>query len=207
MKPKFTLPLSSPADPQKDKPQPALSQSSVPQPGVPVPCVPPQPSLPQPGVAVTHHPGFISSNSSTTLPSQAVSLGQKLFIPSTSSLPLHQSFIPLSQALLQQNALSKLQASFPYNPLASMCNGSAFPNYLPYMGLLPSPTPNYLSYSTYPSGTQFVSFNRGNPETSGVASNSRATINEGNRENQLQSVPPWFIFSNNRSQKVNIGCQ
>ena len=130
--------------------------------------------------------------------------------------------------LLQQNALSQLQPPFAYNPLVSMCNTSALCGYgnivpstagtipgayLPFMNLVAPTPPNtatYLPYSSYPpSMHHLMAFNKNSCEiessSSGRSSSSQVSIDEEKRDKkQLQSVPPWFIFSNNRSEKVSL---
>lgn len=160
-------------------------------------------------------------------------LGHNLFPSSTSvaainrPFPAASAFLPLNATqitqphhnlLLQQNHLSRLQNPFTYNPL--VCSNPALQGYhaapmsgyLPIVGLMAPPTnpASYLSYNgPYSPDTQLVSINA-SYDSSG-RSNSRMVVDESARDNSIRhmtSVPPWFIFSNNRSEKVrSSSCQ
>ena len=155
---------------------------------------------------------------SSTSPSVAAI--NRPFPAASAFLPLNATQItqPHHNLLLQQNPLSRLQNPFTYNPL--VCSNPAFQGYrapggmsgyLPVVGLMPPPTnhpASYLSYNgPYSPDTQLVSINA-SYDSSG-RSNSRMVVDESARDNSIRdhsrhmtSVPPWFIFSNNRSEKV-----
>ena len=146
--------------------------------------------------------------------------------------------------LIQQNPLSRLQASFPYNPQlvsATMCAAtsplqryantiipSTIHSYFPLVGLVAPPPANvvapppshhrhphhhhpaasYLSYSNpystsephlLPMNSSYDGSGRG------YGGSRSVSMDESRRDSkQMRSVPPWFIFSNNRSEKVSL---
>lgn len=121
----------------------------------------------------------------------------------------------------QQNALSRLQASIAYNPLVSVCSnsalqgyGSIIPNttagiqgYFPFVSLVAPPNPaSYLSYNNpYTTDAHVMSMNSSYNNSRGRGNCSRVVLDESRRDSKhMRSVPPWFIFSNNRSEKVSV---
>lgn len=126
----------------------------------------------------------------------------------------HQVSTPhASQTLLGPISISQLHHStLPFNPLVPACSTQALqgynnanmiyntpgvippPGYMPLVMTTPTQamgTPNYL-YTQYGHGMQTMPLDR-NTEQRIISSMEKKT---------LQSVPPWFIFSNNRSEKV-----
>ena len=120
----------------------------------------------------------------------------------------------LQTQLLRPLSIPQLHpTSLPFNPLVPGCNTQPLqgynnnnvicnavppPGYLPLVSLVTTPTtlvptpttlmptPSYL-YAPYTNNTQMMPLERSV---------------EG--KTTLQSVPPWFIFSNNRSEKVKM---
>lgn len=189
----------------------------------------PRPSPVPPPLGFLGSNGLLAAGVARGVPSIS---NQKLLSPPAPSpmvlnrpFPAVSTFLPLSttqftqphQNLLIQNPLTRLQTPFPYNPLVPVCNSSALqgyasiipntaggipPSYLPLVGLM-APPPNYLSYSNpYISDTHIVAMSSSGSDTSGQACGQGE---EGTRRH-MGSVPPWFIFSNNRSEKVSYNC-
>ena len=150
---------------------------------------------------------------------QPITLSRSFPPPATRFLALSSPQVTQAhQSLLQQQSvLSQLQASLPFNPLASMCNAPAlqgytnmvsntpaFPGYFPLVsGLMPPPPAGtYLQYNPY--SPKLMTFGSSSGGGSSTDSSGRSTnsLDEGGK--QIQSVPPWFIFSNNRSEKVTV---
>ncbi len=103
--------------------------------------------------------------------------------------------------------------------------------YFPFVGLMAPPPPPPTSYLSYAASTPYlhqqhhhapppssdrhhhaphhhvVAMNNSSYDSSSASlSHSRMVLDDSSRRDnkQLQSVPPWFIFSNNRSEKVGL---
>lgn len=197
-------------------PVPPATISSVPA-VLPVSMPRPSPVAPPPPL------GFLGSGS-------LLAAGQKLLSPPAvlnRPFPAVSAFLPFSTApfttqpqnmLLQQNPFGRLQTPFPYTSLVPACNNSALQGYsiipntaggmsLPLVGLM-APPPNhpasYLSYSNPYMSDSHLAMSGGSFSDSSSCRN--VGVGDGNARKEaarhMGSVPPWFIFSNNRSEKV-----
>lgn len=132
--------------------------------------------------------------------------------PATSGLFKHSQQQQLHQVSTPQTLLSLSQlnpSSLPFNPLVSMCTTQPLqgynanvmyntpgaippPSYMPLVNLVTTPTPAMATPPSYMYNMQMMS-----PER-----NTEAGMTGSVEMKALQSVPPWFIFSSNRSDKV-----
>lgn len=197
-----------------------MTPSALPHQALPISSCPPHPG-----------PTYIRGGGFPAAAKQgSTSLGQKLLNAATASpITLNRHF-PASSALLplpptqipqpRQNLLLqahhnplRLQSPFAYNPLAAACSNSfsahnsitagGIQGYFPFVSLVAPPTNPAAYLSPYPPDTHFVSMNSSGGDASG-RNCSQLVFDEGRRDaKQMKSVPPWFIFSNNRSEKVS----
>lgn len=221
------LPYSVISNPASSMLSQLPSQMPTISPSVPTVSQPPRPFLAPPASrptslfgagTIARAPGgpllgtqSLLSTSSPTIqysPFQGVS---GLLNPSKDRLQI--STQPPTQPMVGSISLSQLhQSSLTFNPLAAACGTQAIrgynstsavtpsnithPTYVPLVMTTPTqplPAPSCL-YAPYTSNTPIVTLDR---------TSEQQRLSSSVEKKALQSVPPWFIFSNNRSEKVS----
>lgn len=75
--------------------------------------------------------------------------------------------------------------------------------YLPLVGLVAPPPASYLSYSNPYMTDAAHMLTMNSSRDASLPGNGQVLVGGERRDSRhMKSVPPWFIFSNNRSEKV-----